>query len=298
MKTVALCCVSVLSACAPRFGDEPWRVTEPRVLAVKSEPAEIEPGGSVELTAFVATAPDLDEPATLSWSFCTAPKPVAENNVVASACLGESASLAIGRGVSVGAQVPFNGCALFGPDTPPGGFRPRDPDVTGGYYQPVRVESSHAAVVFHLERIRCNLGQASFDVAAQFSRSYVPNQNPRLLPIEARVNGSAVALDRIPSGSDVELEVGWLAEDAETYADFELATQSVITKREGMRVAWFASAGRLDVESTGRAGDDSVTTTTNRWQAPGEASMSKLWVVLRDSRGGVDFATYELSVAR
>jgi hypothetical protein len=34
----------------------------------------------------------------------------------------------------------------------------------------------------------------------------------------------------------------------------------------------------------------------NAWTAPEESGTVYLWVVLRDSRGGLDFAGYELNV--
>ena len=65
-----------------------------------------------------------------------------------------------------------------------------------------------------------------------------------------------------------------------------------------MRVAWYVSAGQLDTESTGRAEDDLALSTSNRWLAPSNAGAAKLWIALRDSRGGVDFAAYDLVVVR
>ena len=37
-------------------------------------------------------------------------------------------------------------------------------------------------------------------------------------------------------------------------------------------------------------------TTDDHWWAPSVAGTYHLWVVLRDSRGGADFAQYELTV--
>ena len=61
-------------------------------------------------------------------------------------------------------------------------------------------------------------------------------------------------------------------------------------------MAWYSSGGALDTESTGRAPDDTGTTTDDGWLAPAAPGTVHLWTVLRDSRGGVDFATYDLVV--
>ncbi|HEY1533229.1 MAG TPA: hypothetical protein VGF76_04405, partial [Polyangiaceae bacterium] len=85
-------------------------------------------------------------------------------------------------------------------------------------------------------------------------------------------------------------------EDAEAYTYFDRTAQTLTTKREAMRVAWYVSAGQLDTESSGRAEDDLALSTSNHWLAPSDSGATKLWVVLRDSRGGVDFAVYDLRV--
>ena len=65
-----------------------------------------------------------------------------------------------------------------------------------------------------------------------------------------------------------------------------------------MRVSWYATAGAFDTETTGRAEDDPATTTPNGWSAPGAPGVVHVWIVLRDSRGGVDFASYDLNVVQ
>ena len=64
-----------------------------------------------------------------------------------------------------------------------------------------------------------------------------------------------------------------------------------------MQVAWYSSGGTLDTESTGRAGDDPATT-SDGWTAPSQAGTVHLWIVLRDSRGGVDYASQDVVVTR
>ncbi|HEX8795202.1 MAG TPA: hypothetical protein VF765_29845, partial [Polyangiaceae bacterium] len=231
----------------------------------------------------------------VAWDFCTAPKPITEDNVVSSACLGSGALVAAGAGPTTTARTPAKGCSLFGPDTGSTGFRPRDPDATGGFYQPLRATLSGAPDAFALARIHCDLPNASADAAAAFAKAYKLNQNPQLMSLTATVSGAAVALGSIPAGAHVSLEARWPASSAETFAYFDPSTQTVTTQREAMQVAWYTSDGSFDSESTGRSADDMTTTSDDGWQAPDAVQTTHVWIVLRDSRGGVDFASYDLT---
>jgi len=288
--------ILLVAACAPELPAEDGVVTELHVLAVRGEPAEAKPGATVEYTALVAGPGRAAAGVDPAWAFCTAPKPPTENNIVSSSCLQASALVPVGRGPSISAVTPRNACSLFGPDTPTGGFRPRDPDVTGGYYQPLRIDLAGAAPAFHLERIQCELGMAPSDIVTDFAAVYVPNVNPRIVALRASTPGGEIALDAVPPRAHLTFAVSWLPEDVETFAYFDRASQSISTQRESMRVAWYVTAGRLGVATNGRAADDPLAGVTNTWEAPSNASTTALWVVLRDSRGGADFARYELTV--
>jgi hypothetical protein len=285
---------SVAIACAPTLTSVDSLVTAPRILAVRAEPAEARPGTSVRFDALVAAPPGVPTDAP-SWSFCLAPKPLTEDNIVSDECVGMPPPQAAGAGASISAPTPASGCSLFGPDAPPGGLRPRDPDATGGYYQPLRVDLGGASTTFALVRISCDLPGASAATATAFAQAYVPNRNPQLVPLAASLAGSAVTLDAIPAGSHVALRASWPASSAETYAFYDASSDSVVTKREALALAWYSTAGSLDREATGRAEDDPATSSDNAWTAPSSAGDSRLWVVLRDSRGGVDFASYVLT---
>lgn len=295
----ALCaalCIAVGTGCRPSFDDDPALVDSPRILAVKSEPAEAAPGATVAFSMLLAEPTPQTTTPDPSWSFCLAPKPVTDDNVVSSACLEPASLVRIGMGSTISAALPSDGCTLFGPDPPPGGFRPRDPDQTGGYFQPLRVDLAGADPTFHLVRLACRLGDASADLATAFAVAYTANRNPNLLPLLASSAEDTVELTAVPRGALLDLTASWSAEDAESYAYFDRAQQAVITKREAMTVSWYASAGKLTLVSSGRSETDTQLTATNHWLAPNTAGASELWLVLRDSRGGVDFASYQLVV--
>jgi hypothetical protein len=285
-----------VATCIPPLGPGDSLVTSTRILAVRADPAEAAPGASVTFTSFVASPDGTVPGADIAWSFCTAPKPLTEDNVVSNVCLGDASLVPAGGGPTTTASTPTNGCSVFGPDVGSTGARPRDPDSTGGYYQPLRADLAGADSAFELARIHCDLADADAATATAFAAAYKLNLNPQLLPLTATLGGSPVALNAIPTGARITLEASWPPASAETFAYFDPVAQALTTQREAMQVAWYSSGGTLDTESTGRASDDMATTTDDGWDAPGSAGTVHLWVVLRDSRGGVDFAEVDLVV--
>ena len=282
--------------CIPTLPRDDSLVSGPRVLAVRADPAEAKPNAPLTFRAFAVDVDGGLADAHVVWDFCTAPKPLTEDNVVSNACLEPASWSAVGgAGATTLATMPSQACALFGPDPPPGGFRPRDPDVTGGYYQPLRAALAGAPVTFDLARVRCNLANAGAAGAAAFAAAYVPNQNPHLLPL-ASPDGAPLGTAPVPAATRLHLTASWNASDAETYATFDVASQSVTPLREAMRVSWYATSGGFDTEATERAATDPATTTSNTWTAPSSPGVAHLYVVLRDSRGGTDFASYDVAV--
>jgi hypothetical protein len=69
-----------------------------------------------------------------------------------------------------------------------------------------------------------------------------------------------------------------------------------VDRREAIAVAWYATSGAFDVDRSGRAGDDTVTTSDNGWQAPSAGGSAIMWVVLRDERGGVGWEQYAIDI--
>ena len=185
-------------ACAPEFDDRSslvGKATSPdqvRVLAIQAEPAEwtkvIDPNTGVAavatFTALVVTRAGTVNNVGAIWSFCNEPKPLTELNDVSVQCVTSSEfSQNIGTGLQVSAAVPDDACRNFGPDIPVDqSFRPADPDITGGYYQPLRtlVPLSGDDVVSAIGRyrIRCGLPGASPTATTQYNRDYHLNTNP------------------------------------------------------------------------------------------------------------------------
>lgn len=211
--------------------------------------------------------------------------------------------------------------------------RPVDPDPTGGYFQPVTALFEGQ---FSLSGIRldCGVQRASTQQLSAYNAQYRPNENPSLAEL-VRLDDDTVIppgdepATRVKAGSKVPLKASWATcptesecgdgicgayEDrvncpddcggtsprgctgAEPYVWYNLETFKVEPRREGIRVAWYASAGRFENEQTGREESDSESSTQNVWVAPSRSGVATLWLVIRDSRGGVSWETYRVEV--
>jgi hypothetical protein len=299
----SLVVASAVPSCKPDFGERDSLVDRTEVIAVRIDPPEAKPGETVTTSLLVVSpsGPVLAPPS--SWAFCATPRLLTENGSVSAACLAAGV-VPIGDALGgVTAALPMSGCFDFGPETQSAEVRPRDPDVTGGFFLPIRARlgggngGGEALTAFGFARLVCNLGSAPADLAAQFRVEYRRNANPTLLPVEARVEGAAVpaALDAVPRGARVVLRASWRPEDAESYALFDVQNQVIVTRRESLRVSWYATAGTYVEDRTGRTQDDPETFTENTWSAPEEARVSHLSLVLRDARGGLAFTTIALT---
>jgi hypothetical protein len=257
----------------------------------------------------VNTAGTVADPVA-SWDVCTTPKAPAESNSVSAACV--SAAPGDTQGITFTAPVPTDACTLFGPIPPspkPGepSYRPRDADTTGGYYLPVRAVMTglgdRTLTAFALERITCPLVGASPSVIQDYNTRRKPNGNPAIAGLDVvSADGTLTpftdAAMPVASGGEIALQAAFTPESAEAYLIFDANQQSLVDRRESLRFSWFATDGDFEHDRTGRAEDDLETTSDNHWTAPTVSTPTPvhMWLVLRDSRGGVDFAGYELTV--
>jgi hypothetical protein len=308
-------CAAMIAGCKPDIDDRTSLVSEPRILAVRSEPAEAAPQGSVTLTALVVDRNGSLASAPFDWAFCDERKPLAELGPVSPRCLQRAGDFfePLGGGPQVTAAVPQKACRQFGPEVPeakkdePTG-RPVDPDPTGGYYQPVRVVIASAVgdlVGIGRTRLACGfVGPTPEQLADLKARTHL-NVNPALDGVSALVPDDAPeAINVVRAGERVPLTARWAtcASDApactgaEAYASYDVATQSVAARREAIRLSWFTTAGTFDEDHTGRAATDEATTSDNAWTAPAVAGPAHVWVVVRDDRGGVGWRGFAFDV--
>jgi hypothetical protein len=243
----------------------------------------------------------------------------------------------LGFAPSLAAELPGDACRLFGPDPPPAEAgqpqgRPVDPDHSGGYYQPVLVEVDGELAAYGV-RLDCGIAGATQAQAAELRGRHRDNLAPVIDEL-ARIDGDdaqAIAPAEpleVEAGARVELRVRWpacaatpscgdaactLDEDpeacpadcpdgagcggAEWYARFDPLALEIDETREAISVAWYATAGELEVARTGRGADDAARTSTNTWTAPEHPGAVTLWIVLRDDRGGVSWRTLDVTVS-
>ena len=150
-------------------------------------------------------------------------------------------------------------------------------------------------------RLTCGVVGASPEQLADLAAQSHVNQNPALDTVTA----DGAPLDEaapfvVAAGAKVRLHAAWAAcnagmpscTGAEHFAVYDLASRSVVPRREAVRVAWYASAGAFDVEANGREETDESTFAENDWTAPRAPGKATLWLVVRDARGGVGWRRY------
>jgi hypothetical protein len=301
----------VVVGCKPDLGAPISLVSGPRLLAIRGMPPEVAESGTVAYDGLAVDVTGTVFGPAIGWAQCLAPNPPANGNDVSSACLGVADDA--GPAPTFSATLPADDCTLFGPETPPPKkgeppTRPADADTTGGYYQPIRATWSSDAgdlLAFALERILCRLGNAPVDAAAQYASSYLPNTNPQLADLLLDPAGAArplfsagqtAAPGTVGAGQKVTLQADWSPASQETFLVWDVVTLSLVMQTESLRLSWFATAGQFEHDATGRSAIETETFTENSWTAPTTAGPVHLWIVLRDNRGGLDFAEAELDV--
>lgn len=216
--------LAFLFACTVPLSDPTGLVADARVLAVRADPPEAEPGAEVQFTALYADKTGSLADAPLDWSFCTATRPVAELGPIAQPCLDAySEELApIGQGISVAAALPDDGCSQFGPNPPQAeegatGGKPADPDVTGGYYQPALVFVDDVPSTLVAARIRCGIANVTQEDYVAWNTKYHDNANPEIgeLALDSGSGFTTLPSDgsdsppSVAAGAEVDLRVAW-----------------------------------------------------------------------------------------
>jgi hypothetical protein len=214
--------------------------------------------------------------------------------------------------------------------------RPTAPDTTGGFYLPVRLDLGAGQWSSASERIACQPVGVSQAVFVQFSNGYQLNANPTVSALSfadtdgglTRIDGSAPGSPPVVSGGQhVSLEVEWPScpatpvcgdgicsagetvtacpkdcttpkgcGGAEPYLYIDPTSRQVTTRRETMSASFYATGGTFDDDSVGRDEDDPATDVVDGWTAPSAAGPVHLWVVLRDSRGGIGWSSATITV--
>lgn len=319
------------AGCQPTVGAPISLIAGPSILAVKGQPAEVIPGAMVayEVLAVDGTgrvpAPDADVSMPTQWAICELPKPPIDTNSVNTDCLNtDTLPGQLGpTDDTYSAPMPTGACQEFGPESPPvqsgqAPIQPRAADVTGGYYLPVRVSllgipaslqrqgtaTPDSVVAFGMERISCGV-VAPGKYITPFNKTYTLNNNPTIDQLTWQ-QGSASPADvprvetgsapiQVQSGQTVSFSLSWTADSVETYPVYDVLARILVSHREAMRVAWYATGGTFEHDVTGRSESEPEVFAVNTWKS-NTAGLVHLWIVLHDSRGGVDFASFDLEI--
>ena len=302
------------AGCKPDLGTPQSLIIGPTILAIRGTPPEAAEGGMATYDALTVDVNGTVVAPEITWALCLEPNPPANGNDVSNACLSIPDDTAE-PAPTFTATLATNACTLFGPDAPPPmkgqpPMRPADPDTTGGFYQPVRAtwqSNAGPLLAFELQRITCRLANAPTDIAAMYATNYVANNNPTLTDLVLDPAGAMTTLfaagqttappATVSAGQKVTLQADFSAESAETFLYWNVLTLTLDLQRESLRLSWFATGGAFEHDATGRSPTETETFTQNIWTAPTTPGPVYFWAVLRDDRGGIDFAAAEIDVA-
>ena len=302
------CKAAVLAAlvgagCADEFA--PYNeVVGHRVLGIRASPPEIRPQEAAVIDALVTS-----ESATYAWTWCPLPLPdpstgecpLSEAELAAMLQAAGSDASPPPYDLGVDSRATFE--HTFEPDLlaalcqafrdqplPEGVPRPR---CGGRYDVTVRLVASSGD-----ERI-----VAVRDLGLIYDEDYEPNANPHIAGARLGVPYFDLTHEdpvSVGTGFQYRLELDVSEEEAESYE--ALDDGELVTRRESLVVTWFYEAGDMDKSRTSflEGTTDVVNLTTNHWDAPAAAAPGgeriKLYFVLRDNRGGIDWLQADLGL--
>jgi hypothetical protein len=294
------------------------RIAEERVIGVQLKPAEGKPGETLKAKALIASTEGFVKKVTMEWAMCVRPRSPADPITVSPFCFDDAMDMpkvlmpgAAGpaviklksKAINARVKIPFDACQRVGPQVPlmtadGKKQRPPDADITGGYQIPVRTTLKNddgEDVTFVRVRLRCALASAPAASAREFEKRYVANENPSISAI--LVDGKEIPLDRsvvpkVKRGDAVPVEVKWHSGTQEKYVLLDPKTRNVVERTEGLEIAWYTDGGEFDFDRTtpekGRRSENTLLLDHSR------KKKTQVWVTLRDERGGVGFATFEV----
>ena len=252
----------------PRQLEQAWSVTKPRLLAVRSEPAEPRPGDTVTFDALVADP--TGEIDSVLWIACPSP----DDGGIGFGCIDDSQEV-------IGIQ-PFQQPVLTTPT-----------DILDGLDEFERLEGRSVLVqVTGLPPVDPTNPDVDFEdidfnqIEAGYKRVVVsnattPNNNPEVVGLSA--DGT-----ELPFGTVLEVDpdqtyaIGAFVSD-DTIENYEfLNSDRVIEQRiEEPYITWYATAGTVVEPFT------LFPFLESDWRAPEESGTEgTIWGVLRDRRGG------------
>lgn len=273
---------------------ESWRIDRLRILGVAAEPAEPRPGETVRFRSLVVTP---DEPVgAVLWLACVngddSSNGCAADTSIFSDVLADGA-------VSADEQAALAAAGLIGvePFLPPSWTIPADAlDAL-----PVEARAEGFAAFVNITAVPGSIDPAAAseidpdEVELAFKRLPIsenpqPNLNPDLLHVE--VDGAVVedgGTFEVDAGDTVEIEplLGEGSVEAYPYLTSEGSTE---TRTESPWTEWYAEDGEFSQTTS------LYPELAREWTAPTDAGEVRLWMVVRDRRGGMDWMTVRAQV--
>ena len=273
---------------------ESWRVDRLRILGVAAEPAEPRPGETVRFRSLVV-APD-DQVGAVIWLACV------NGDDSSNGCAADTSlfSDVMADGVvSADEQAALAAAGLIGvePFLPPTWTIPTDaldalPDEARaeGFAAFVNVTavpgSADPALASEIDPDEVELAFKRLPI----SENPQPNQNPDLVRVE--IEGRAVedgGTYEVAAGATVEI-TPMLGEGS--VEDYPYLTSAGVTetRSEAPWIEWYTEGGEFSQTTS------LYPELAREWTAPTEAGSVRLWMVVRDRRGGMDWMTVRVQV--
>lgn len=289
---VGLTTALLLTGCNLEPELAPYLIERPRILAVRTVPAEATPGSPVTREVLAVNAQGQRIQAPLQYSRCDQPKTLGERSYISQACLK-------GQGlVPSNAQGPIDQlvCQRFGPTPAPPKeadgprARPTPPDLSGGYYQPEKVQlPSLGLEAFFRIRTPCDLLGATRDVFDAYNQRYRPNAIPNI--DQATLSPTPLAgkepwtLQFAP-GQPTNITLNVAPAVAESYVIFEIPRNRLKASRESLTLHWFANGATLAKSEQILSGLDlDRGESFQNTLTLGDQGQARVWLVLEDDRG-------------
>lgn len=292
-----LAALALLCACHPpevEFAPASALVAT-RVLAVRAEPPDLVPGGAAELSALVYVPQDA--PAlTFVWVLCD-PHPT---GLVGTACTQQDTMRDFSK--ILAGEVPGVRVSMAARPTYQAPADAIDRLPAGSLGRERGVNATALLVVFEVPLSEIGSGAQPVEMVVKSLRIVPDGLSPNTNPVvaEVRLGGEALSGEgapRVTGGAEVAVSAAASAESEETFVRF-LPDGTRAEEKEQMVFSWFATGGHFD-SLTGR-GTRTIGREPALFTLPTAAEVPTgfmdVYVVLRDGRGGTDWAVRTLRV--
>ena len=273
---------------------ESWRIDRLRILGVAAEPAEPRPGETVGFRSLVV-APD-DQVGAVIWLACV------NGDDSSNGCAADTSlfSDVMADGVvSADEQAALAAAGLIGVEP----FLPPSWTIPADALDPLPAEARAEGFAAFVN-ITAVPGSADPALASEIDPDEVelafkrlpisenpqPNQNPELVRVE--IEGGAVedgGAFEVAAGATVEI-APMLGEGS--VEDYPYLTSAGVTetRSESPWIEWYAEGGAFSQTTS------LYPELAREWTAPTDAGDVRLWMVVRDRRGGMDWMTVRAQV--